>query len=147
MYLRRHTIPILPGSSICAYIAAMPARKPRPSDGKTQSERFIEMARELGCSEDEAEFRREKLGQIPGGTSRRAKPLKSIRRMTSTGWAVIVVGSLATMAIINAVRQVYLEVARAVTLLRLIDTTQRDILSFLQNSGLNSPDRNLRPEI
>ena len=41
----------------------MPARKPRPSDGKTQSERFIEMARELGCDEDEAAFR-EKLGQI-----------------------------------------------------------------------------------
>ncbi len=41
----------------------MPARKPRPSDGKTQSERFIEMARELECSDDEAEFRA-KLGQI-----------------------------------------------------------------------------------
>ena len=41
----------------------MPARKHRPSDGKTQSERFIEMARELGCDEDEAAFR-EKLGQV-----------------------------------------------------------------------------------
>ncbi len=41
----------------------MPARKPRPSDGKTQSERFIEMARELGCDEDLTAFK-EKLGQI-----------------------------------------------------------------------------------
>ncbi len=41
----------------------MPAKKPRPSHGKTQSERFIDMARELGCGEDEAEFR-EKLRQI-----------------------------------------------------------------------------------
>ena len=42
----------------------MPARKPRPSDGKTQSERFIEMARELGCSEDEAEFRAKLAGIV-----------------------------------------------------------------------------------
>jgi hypothetical protein len=41
----------------------MPARKPRPSDGKTQSERFIEMARELGCDEDEDAFKA-KLGVI-----------------------------------------------------------------------------------
>jgi hypothetical protein len=39
----------------------MPARKPPPlSDGKAQSERFIEMALELGCNEDLTAFR-EKL--------------------------------------------------------------------------------------
>jgi hypothetical protein len=37
--------------------------KPDPLDAKPQSERFIEMARELGCDEDEAAFK-EKLGQI-----------------------------------------------------------------------------------
>jgi hypothetical protein len=52
----------------------MPARKLRPSDGKTQSERFIEMARELGCDEDEAAFR-EKLGQIA-----RHKPSADLKR-------------------------------------------------------------------
>jgi hypothetical protein len=41
----------------------MPARQTRPSDGKTQSERFMEMARELGCDEDEAAFKA-KLAQI-----------------------------------------------------------------------------------
>jgi len=41
----------------------MPARKPRDPTAKTQSERFIEMARDLGCDEDEAAFM-EKLGQI-----------------------------------------------------------------------------------
>jgi len=41
----------------------MPARKQPAPDQKTQSERFIEMARELGCDEDEATFRK-KLGQI-----------------------------------------------------------------------------------
>ena len=41
----------------------MPARKPRPADAKPQSERFAEMARELGCDEDEAAFK-EKLGHI-----------------------------------------------------------------------------------
>jgi hypothetical protein len=35
----------------------MAARNPRPSDGKTQSERFIEMARELGCDEDLTKFK------------------------------------------------------------------------------------------
>ncbi len=43
----------------------MPARKPRPSDGKTQSERFIEMARELGCDEDLTKF---KGKRCPGPT-------------------------------------------------------------------------------
>jgi hypothetical protein len=51
-----------------------------------------------------------------------------VRKMTSTRWAVIVVGALVGTAIVNAVRQVYFEIAKAVTLLRLIDTTQRDIL-------------------
>lgn len=41
----------------------MPARKPRPSDGKTQAERFIETARELGCDEDLEAFK-EKLAEI-----------------------------------------------------------------------------------
>jgi hypothetical protein len=41
----------------------MPARKPRPPDEKPLIERFQEMARELGCDEDEAAFR-ERLGQI-----------------------------------------------------------------------------------
>lgn len=41
----------------------MPARKPRPADGKPQSERFIEMARELGCDEDEEAFKA-KLGLV-----------------------------------------------------------------------------------
>jgi len=57
----------------------MPARKPRPSDGKTQSERFIEMARELGCSEDEAEFR-EKLGQIARHKPKDETPQKATGR-------------------------------------------------------------------
>ncbi len=35
----------------------MPARKPRP-DEKPQSERFIETAREIGASENAAEFER-----------------------------------------------------------------------------------------
>lgn len=48
---------------IKATFQPMPAKKPRPSDGKTQSERFIEMARELGCDEDEAAFKA-KLAQI-----------------------------------------------------------------------------------
>lgn len=34
----------------------MPARKPRPPDEKSPRERFEEMARELGCDEDEAAF-------------------------------------------------------------------------------------------
>ena len=44
----------------------MPARKPHPAAAKTQSERFIETARALGCPEDEAAFAefKEKLGQI-----------------------------------------------------------------------------------
>ncbi len=44
----------------------MPARKPHPADAKSQSERFIETARELGLPEDEATFAvfKEKLGQI-----------------------------------------------------------------------------------
>jgi hypothetical protein len=41
----------------------MPARKPRDPNEKSQSERFIQMARELGCDEDEEAFL-EKLGQI-----------------------------------------------------------------------------------
>ncbi len=42
----------------------MPVRKPPDPNAKSQSdERFIEMARELGCDEDEAAFK-EKLGQI-----------------------------------------------------------------------------------
>ncbi len=35
----------------------MPARKPRP-DEKPQSERFIETAREIGASENPADFER-----------------------------------------------------------------------------------------
>lgn len=35
----------------------MPARKPRP-DEKPQSERFIEVAREIGASEDPLDFER-----------------------------------------------------------------------------------------
>ena len=42
----------------CRSPDALPTRNP-PSDGKTQSERFIEMARELGCHEDEAAFKAE----------------------------------------------------------------------------------------
>lgn len=34
----------------------MPARKPPDSNAKPQIERFREMARELGCDEDEAKF-------------------------------------------------------------------------------------------
>jgi len=41
----------------------VPARKPANPNAKPQSERPIEMARELGCNEDEATFI-EKLGQI-----------------------------------------------------------------------------------
>lgn len=36
----------------------MPARKPRPPDEKPQRERFIDMAREIGASEDPEEFER-----------------------------------------------------------------------------------------
>jgi hypothetical protein len=46
----------LPTRSNRIYIAAMPARKPRPPDEKPQIERFREMARELECDEDEAAF-------------------------------------------------------------------------------------------
>lgn len=41
----------------------MPARKPRPPDEKPQIERFREMARELGCDEDEDAFKA-KLAQV-----------------------------------------------------------------------------------
>jgi len=34
----------------------MPARKALPPDAKPQIERFKELARELGCDEDEAAF-------------------------------------------------------------------------------------------
>jgi hypothetical protein len=57
----------------------MPARKPRPSDGKTQSERFIEMARELGCDEDEVAFR-EKLGQITKHKPKAEAPRQAIAK-------------------------------------------------------------------
>jgi hypothetical protein len=36
----------------------MPARKPRPPDEKSQRERFIETAREIGASENPEEFER-----------------------------------------------------------------------------------------
>ena len=54
----------------------MPARKPRPSEGKPQSERFIETARELGLPEDDATFEafKEKLGQIAQHKPRNDKP-------------------------------------------------------------------------
>lgn len=35
----------------------MPARKPRPPDEQPQIEKFREMARELGCDEDEEAFK------------------------------------------------------------------------------------------
>jgi hypothetical protein len=41
----------------------MPARKPRDPNEKPLIERFQEMARELGCDEDEDAFKA-KLGQI-----------------------------------------------------------------------------------
>jgi hypothetical protein len=41
----------------------MPARKPRPPEEKPQIERFREMARELGCDEDEDAFKA-KLAQV-----------------------------------------------------------------------------------
>jgi hypothetical protein len=41
----------------------MRTRKPSDPDAKPQSERFVEMARELGCDEDETAFK-EKLAQI-----------------------------------------------------------------------------------
>jgi hypothetical protein len=41
----------------------MPDIKQRPSDGKTESERFIETARELGCNEDDAIFREKSGGR------------------------------------------------------------------------------------
>jgi hypothetical protein len=41
----------------------MPARKPRPPDEKPQIEKFREMARELGCDEDEEAFKA-KLAQV-----------------------------------------------------------------------------------
>jgi hypothetical protein len=41
----------------------MPARKPPDPNAKPQIERFREMARELGCDEDEAAFD-EKLRQV-----------------------------------------------------------------------------------
>ncbi len=50
-------------------------------------------------------------------------------------------GLLASCVIVNAIHRVYVEMAKAVSLSRLIDNTQRDILAFLQNSGLDSPDR------
>lgn len=59
----------------------MPAHEPRPSDGKTQSERFIETARELGCDEDDAAFK-EKLAQIvrhrPAIARKTAPPAKKL---------------------------------------------------------------------
>ena len=42
---------------------AMPARKPPDPNAKTRLERFTEVAREIGCDEDEAAFK-ERLGQI-----------------------------------------------------------------------------------
>jgi hypothetical protein len=45
------------------YIASMPARKPRDPNEKPLAERFQEMARELGCDDDEDAFKA-KLGQI-----------------------------------------------------------------------------------
>lgn len=42
----------------------MPARKPLPPDAKPQSERFIEMAHELGCDEDEAAFKAKLAGIV-----------------------------------------------------------------------------------
>jgi hypothetical protein len=44
-------------------MSAMPARKPRPADEKPQIDRFREMARELGCDDDEEAFKA-KLAQI-----------------------------------------------------------------------------------
>jgi hypothetical protein len=55
----------------------MPARKPRPSDGKTQSERFIEMARELGCDEDEAAFKAKLAGIVRQKPKDEPNPAKS----------------------------------------------------------------------
>jgi hypothetical protein len=42
----------------------MPARNPRPSDGKTQYERFVEMARGLGCEDMDEEAFKAKLAGI-----------------------------------------------------------------------------------
>jgi|HubBroStandDraft_2_1064218.scaffolds.fasta_scaffold3288559_2 hypothetical protein len=57
----------------------MPARKPRPSDEKPFAERFQEMARELGCDEDEDAFKA-KLGQIA-----RQKPKAEPREVPNDG--------------------------------------------------------------
>ncbi len=70
----------LPHRTASAYIPAMPARKPRPNDGKTQSERFIEMARELGCDEDLTKFK-EKLAQIARHKPK-DEPTPSFRRVS-----------------------------------------------------------------
>ena len=45
-----------PHAATPTYMDTMPARKPRPTDAKSQSERFIETARALGVPEDEAAF-------------------------------------------------------------------------------------------
>jgi hypothetical protein len=57
----------------------MPTRKPSDPHAKPQSERFIEMARELGCDEDETAFK-EKLKQVA-----RHKPKNDDRGEPSAG--------------------------------------------------------------
>ena len=63
----------------------MPARKPRP-DEKPQSERFIETAREIGTSENPADFERvfERIVVPKGGvTPAVAHPRRTGKRASS----------------------------------------------------------------
>jgi hypothetical protein len=70
------------------YNPAMPARKPPPLDEKPQRERFIDTARQIGASEDPAEFERafkavmrskeeSKEGPAVGRSRRNAKRVSS----------------------------------------------------------------------
>lgn len=67
----------------------MPTRRPSDPDAKPQSERFIEMARELGCDEDEAAFKA-KLGQIARHKRRAMHPPKGTRMesISYKGWRI-----------------------------------------------------------
>jgi hypothetical protein len=54
----------------------MPARKPPDPNAKPQIERFIEMARELGCDEDEAAFDAVLRKIVTAGPPKKYEPKK-----------------------------------------------------------------------
>jgi hypothetical protein len=54
----------------------MPARKPPDPNAKTRLERFTEVARELGCDEDEAAFDAALRKIVAAGPPRKYEPKK-----------------------------------------------------------------------